>query len=82
MNEAEFTKMTVQETKWSEAAVSEAIESTAKAMGYDTLKLHYTSELIEDYVNNYIPKLQKLYSVFTRPSFPVRKWAGLQDYLM
>ena len=25
-------------TKWSEAAVSEAIESAAKAMGYDTLK--------------------------------------------
>ena len=62
--------MTVQETKWSEAAVSEAIESTVKAMGYDTLKLHYTSELIEDYVNNYIPKLQKLYSVFTRPFLP------------
>ena len=39
MNEAEFTKMTVQETKWSKAAVSEA-ESAAKAMGYDTLKLH------------------------------------------
>jgi len=30
--------MTVQETKWSEATVSEAIESAAKAMGYDTLK--------------------------------------------
>jgi len=33
--------MTVQETKWSEAAVSEAIESAAKAMGYDTQLLHY-----------------------------------------
>jgi len=41
VNEAEFTKMTVQETKWSEAAVSEAIESAAKVMGYDTLKFHY-----------------------------------------
>jgi len=38
VNEAEFTKMTVQETKWSEAAGSEAIESATKAMGYDTLK--------------------------------------------
>jgi len=36
VNEAEFTKMTVREIKWSEAAMSEAIESTAKAMGYDT----------------------------------------------
>jgi len=41
VNEAEFTKMTVQETKWSEAAMSEAIERAAKAMGYDTLKFHY-----------------------------------------
>jgi len=60
--------MTVQETKWSEAAVSEALESATKAMRYDTLKPD-TSELIEDYVNDYIPKLQKLYSTFTRP-FP------------
>ena len=66
--------MTVQETKWSEAAESEAIESAAKAMGYDTLKPD-TSELIEDYVNNYIPKLQKLYSAFTRP-FPPRAEVG------
>jgi len=41
VNEAEFTKITVQETNWSEAAVSEAIESATKAIGYDTLKLHY-----------------------------------------
>ena len=41
MNEAEFIKMTVQENKWSEAAVSEAIERAAKAMGYDTQLLHY-----------------------------------------
>jgi len=41
VNEAEFTKMTIQETKWSEAAVSEAIESAAKAMGYNTQLLHY-----------------------------------------
>jgi len=47
VNEAEFTKMTVQETKWSEAAVSKAIESATKVMGYDTLKLD-TSELIGD----------------------------------
>ena len=39
MNEAEFTKMTVQETKWSEAAVSEAIESAAKAM--ETIHSHF-----------------------------------------
>ena len=34
-DEAEFTKMT---TKWSEAAVSEAIESAAKGMGYDKVR--------------------------------------------
>ena len=78
MNEAEFTKMTVQETKWSEAAVSEAIERAAKSNGirYTATSLRLdTSGLIDDYVNDYIPKLQKLYSAFTRP-FPPRAEVG------
>ena len=42
--------MTVQETKWNEVAVSEAIESAANTE--TSLRLD-TSELI-DYVNNYV----------------------------
>ena len=37
-------------TKWSEAAVSEAIESAAKAMGYDTLKPEQ-KKAVSDFVN-------------------------------
>ena len=57
--------------EWSyrECRQSDGIRYTEVSLRLDT------SELIEDYVNDYIPKLQKLYNTFTRP-FPPRAKVG------
>ena len=70
--------MAKQTTKWSAAALGEAIASAAKAIGYESLKPEYLAlaptslahcslELLQGYITAYIPELQNLYNAFTSP---------------
>ena len=78
--------MAKQTTKWSAAALDEAIP---KAIGCESLKpehivlsRHFRINTRQGYITAYmyIPEFQKLYNAFARPLPILRKGAGTRDY--